>query len=181
MPSTCGNARNGGAGNIREKNFKKSCWWRGGSPLLHPWDGKRQGVGLTAEGTSGQRHRRDPRGVGSAPGLGQEGAPARAGRQAARPRGRRGAGMLPGGSGTAPARWSGTRRVPGRRQRGRQPGTCLETTRPERGTARAFTISGPTGALQGRCRAGAVRAEQGKGRGAERGLRPGPRVPRPAF
>lgn len=175
MPSTCGNARNGGAGNIRGKNFKKSCWWRGGSPLLHPWDGKRQGVGLTAEGTSGQRHRRDLRGVGSAPGLGQEGAPVRG-----RPAGREAEGTawrrdVAGGQRT------GSRQVE-RDPAGPWPAPAGTAARDLLGNdqARAGNREGVhdkrpdrrlTGAVPGGSRAERNRWE---GRGAERGLRPAP-------
>ena len=160
MASACGNAGRGRPGavgrKIHEKTSRKVVGGGGVRSSYIRRTRKRQGVGLTTEGRRGNARAGTSRGVGRTPGLGQEGAPARArpaGREAG---GRRGAGMLPGGQRT------------GARQVKRNPGGFLadavgdgsqgpagKRTGPSRAPARAFTMSGPTGALQGRRGAGA--------------------------
>jgi hypothetical protein len=169
MPGTAG------TGNIRGKNFKKSCWWRGGSPLIHPWDGKRHGVGLTAEGTSGQRHRRDLRGAAGPRGWGKRGLQPGPGRQAARPRGRRGAGMLPGGQRTGSRQVERDPAGPWPTPAGTAARDLLGNDQARAGNREGVHDKRPdrrlTGAAPGWSRAERNRWE---GRGAERGLRPAP-------
>jgi hypothetical protein len=176
-----------GRGKIHEKSQGKVVGGGGVRSSYIRRTRKRQGVGLTTEGRRGNARAGTSEGVGRTPGLGQEGAPARArpaGREAG---GRRGAGMLPGGQRTG-ARQGGAepRRVPGRRRRGRQPGTCWGTNRPEQGTREGVheerTDRRLTGAARGGSRAGRNRRET-PGRGPEGAVTPAPAPAchRPAF
>lgn len=113
MASACGNAGRGRPGKIHEKSQGKVVGGGGVRSSYIRRTRKRQGVGLTTEGRRGNARARTSRGSAGPPGWGKRGLQPGPGRQAARPKGTAWCRDAAEGGGPVPARWSGTRRVPG--------------------------------------------------------------------